>query len=788
MGKWRGRYGRGAAAGGGDGLGGVAGLDALTPLDASAALKGAIGRTADLWQDEPHKANGSAPPHNGAANGHALKPAAEPLMSDDDEAALAAGAGDGAAESEAASDDLRCGIGPCAPRWMQIFASKQAFLVTFCITWVLQGMYYTYFVSVITTIEKLFQIQSKTTGIIMSATEIGQIGSSLLLTYYGGQGHRPKWIAWGMVLFAVSSFTCSLPHFLFGDKLIEANDRLFAGVASTSVGDFGRNSSGSGSVEVFTPNVCRAPDADGNATLSLGLDAGGHNAWTALLASSPANATACEPEDRIQSKHTTIVLAIFFVSLLGVGMGQTAVYTLGIPYIDDNVASRESPLYFAITIGVRILGPALGFILGSLCTRLYANLSVTPHIKPTDPRWVGAWWLGLVFVSSMLMLASQAMFAFPKRLSSGRPTPRSLRRGKKNPSLRDFPKAVKRLLKNDILMFRTASSVLHILPIAGLYTFLPKYLESQFRLAAHTANMISGLGGILVMGLGIIISGVFILRIKPNARFVAAWIAFTAIVYAIGMGILMFIGCPMDDFAGLEIGRTPSFKPVCETSCKCDESKFSPICGNDGRTYFSACHAGCQNYTKDQEENINSFTDCICMKPEGDNYTLAEQDALSMAHIGYCDLKCDKFIVYILLFSIFVFIHSTSEVGSMLLILRCVDPRDKAMALGLIQFAIGLFGNVPCPIVYGAVVDSACLVWETACGENGACRLYDANIFRMFYHGTTGAILLCAFFVDVIVWYKAGSINFVEEHERETSNQEEELNPMTGNPRSETSV
>lgn len=60
-----------------------------------------------------------------------------------------------------------------------------------------------------------------------------------------------------------------------------------------------------------------------------------------------------------------------------------------------------------------------------------------------------------------------------------------------------------------------------------------------------------GVGGILVMGLGIIISGVFILRAKPNARFVAAWIAFTAVVYAIGMGVLMFIGCPMDDFAGL---------------------------------------------------------------------------------------------------------------------------------------------------------------------------------------------------------------------------------------------
>ena len=73
-----------------------------------------------------------------------------------------------------------------------------------------------YFVSVLTTIEKLFQIQSKTTGIIMSATEMGQIGGALLLTYYGGQGHRPKWIGWGMVLFGASAALCSLPHFLFG--------------------------------------------------------------------------------------------------------------------------------------------------------------------------------------------------------------------------------------------------------------------------------------------------------------------------------------------------------------------------------------------------------------------------------------------------------------------------------------------------------------------------------------------------------------------------------------------
>ncbi|XP_069675061.1 solute carrier organic anion transporter family member 74D [Periplaneta americana] len=726
--------------------------------------------------------NGKVPMHNGSVkvNGHPVGEAGAMILNkvrcssgteDDDEE-------DGRDLDGGRAEDMECGLGPCAPKWMQIFASKQAFLVTFCITWVLQGMYYTYFVSVITTIEKLFQIQSKTTGIIMSATEIGQIGSSLLLTYYGGQGHRPKWIAWGMVLFAVSSFTCSLPHFLFGKQLIHTNDILFGGLTSTVGSPYGDNTS-----EPILPNICRSSHPDqGPSVIHNGMNMTGSTIVPPAVCKDDFLA-----ERRTKSKHTTIVLAIFFISLLGVGMGQTAVYTLGIPYIDDNVASRESPLYFAITIGVRILGPALGFILGSLCTRLYADLSVDPQITPTDPRWVGAWWLGLVMVSALLILASLAMFSFPKRLSTSRPTPRALRREKKNPSLRDFPKAVKRLLKNDILMFRTASSVLHILPIAGLYTFLPKYLESQFRLAAHAANMISGVGGILVMGLGIIISGVFILRVKPNARFVAAWIAFTAVVYAIGMGILMFVGCPMDDFAGLKGTTTsglPSFEPVCNTTCECDRNKFSPICGQDGRTYFSACHAGCQNITE-IDGKIVEYSECLCMQHDLANVSQAERDSSAMAKIGYCDLECDNFVWYIILFSIFVFIHSTSEVGSMLLILRCVDPRDKAMALGLIQFAIGLFGNVPCPIVYGAVVDSACLVWEMACGERGACWLYDASVFRMFYHGTTGAILLCAFFMDIIVWYKAGSINFVDE---QVPPQEEELNPIAGKARSETSV
>lgn len=119
------------------------------------------------------------------------------------------------------------------------------------------------------------------------------------------------------------------------------------------------------------------------------------------------------------------------------------------------------------------------------------------------------------------------------------------------PKFRDFPKTIKRHLKNDILMLRTASSVLHLLPVAGLYTFLPKYLETQFGLATHESALISGIGGISVMGIGVAISGVVILKIKPSAKSVAAWIAFTSVVYSIGMAVLANIGCSSHDFRGI---------------------------------------------------------------------------------------------------------------------------------------------------------------------------------------------------------------------------------------------
>lgn len=109
-----------------------------------------------------------------------------------------------------------------APRWSNRFASTNFFMVIFLLAYVLQGCYFTYFVSVITTIEKLFHIKSANIALLLNFSEIGQICTSLLLTYFAGRGHRPRWIACGMFLFSIAAFGSVSPHFIFGSRLYKS--------------------------------------------------------------------------------------------------------------------------------------------------------------------------------------------------------------------------------------------------------------------------------------------------------------------------------------------------------------------------------------------------------------------------------------------------------------------------------------------------------------------------------------------------------------------------------------
>jgi hypothetical protein len=53
-------------------------------------------------------------------------------------------------------------------------------------------------------------------GIIMAGNEISEISLATILAYYGGKGHRPRWVAFGIMCIVCSSFIMSSPNFILG--------------------------------------------------------------------------------------------------------------------------------------------------------------------------------------------------------------------------------------------------------------------------------------------------------------------------------------------------------------------------------------------------------------------------------------------------------------------------------------------------------------------------------------------------------------------------------------------
>ncbi|VDO83391.1 unnamed protein product [Onchocerca flexuosa] len=62
---------------------------------------------------------------------------------------------------------------------------------------------------------------------------------------------------------------------------------------------------------------------------------------------------------------------MIFSGLLILGVGRTMPYSLGLPLIDDNVKRQNLPLYFGGMFFIRMLGPFLGFLIGSIVNNYY---------------------------------------------------------------------------------------------------------------------------------------------------------------------------------------------------------------------------------------------------------------------------------------------------------------------------------------------------------------------------------------------------------------------------------
>lgn len=56
-----------------------------------------------------------------------------------------------------------------------------------------------------------------------------------------------------------------------------------------------------------------------------------------------------------------------------------------------NVIVLDVNFFSGISMFLRLLGPAAGYSLASICLKMYIAPDLTPVINNKDSRWLGAW-------------------------------------------------------------------------------------------------------------------------------------------------------------------------------------------------------------------------------------------------------------------------------------------------------------------------------------------------------------------------------------------------------------
>ncbi|NWU41090.1 SO2B1 protein, partial [Hylia prasina] len=333
-----------------------------------------------------------------------------------------------------------------------------------------------------------------------------QVGNTLLivfLSYLGSRVHRPRLIGAGALLVSLAGFLMALPHFLTGPY------QYHHSVPSTF----------SNSTDLCQP----------------GLPGAGANLSDA----------SCTPH---ASRESHEVLLVMFVAQALLGVGGVPIQPFGISYIDDFASERNSPLYLGILFSVTVIGPGLAFLLGSAMLRFYVDIdkvsAAEVQLTSKDPRWVGAWWLGFLVAASLVALSALPYFFFPREM------PKEVG-GVVHRHASGFPVVLLRNLRHPVYLLVVLAQVNLSAMVAGLATFMGKFLERQFSLTASLANMIIGAVNIPGAVVGIVVGGAILKRFQMSLRQCSALCVLGMLLCLLIALPLLFLGCPTQRVAGV---------------------------------------------------------------------------------------------------------------------------------------------------------------------------------------------------------------------------------------------
>jgi len=153
--------------------------------------------------------------HDSSVNSEYSVNSRRPLVLPDDAEAVFAKAGLTRGDNSSISSQGECRVGQCRLPCLQPCATIATFTAMCCVLAMLNGALTAGYVnSVITTIEKRFEIGSSYSGLIAASVEIGGGMSVVIVSYFGSTRHIPNWIGFGALITGVGTLVFTLPHMM----------------------------------------------------------------------------------------------------------------------------------------------------------------------------------------------------------------------------------------------------------------------------------------------------------------------------------------------------------------------------------------------------------------------------------------------------------------------------------------------------------------------------------------------------------------------------------------------
>ena len=206
--------------------------------------------------------------------------------------------------------ETQCGFGSWRPRCLQPCGNLWCFTAALCVMTVLANGHFTYYVAVITQIERRFGLSSQTTGFIKNVDNIGFMLTVLAVGHLGRYGNKPLILGVSSLLSAVAIFLFAVPHFIYGGPGTGLHASATVWNASSTL-----ERSPSGQFEICDAVDESLRDPSGCSSRSMLLDFNGG------------------------------ALALFIISELLQGMVDSPKPTMSLTYLDDN-AKERSPIFF----------------------------------------------------------------------------------------------------------------------------------------------------------------------------------------------------------------------------------------------------------------------------------------------------------------------------------------------------------------------------------------------------------------------------------------------------------